>query len=57
MIDDGRDWAALQTLRARIALRSAIARLSRERIELRIIADQIDAPTPARVIARIAPQS
>ena len=31
----------------------AIARLSRERSELRIVADQIGAPTPARVIARI----
>jgi dTDP-4-dehydrorhamnose reductase len=31
----------------------AIVRLSRERSELRIVADQIGAPTPARVIARI----
>jgi dTDP-4-dehydrorhamnose reductase len=31
----------------------AIARLSRERSELRIVADQIGAPTPARVVARI----
>jgi dTDP-4-dehydrorhamnose reductase len=30
-----------------------IVRLSRERSELRIVADQIGAPTPARVIARI----
>ena len=30
-----------------------IARLSHERSELRIVADQIGAPTPARVIARI----
>jgi dTDP-4-dehydrorhamnose reductase len=32
---------------------NTIARLSRERSELRIVADQIGAPTPARVIARI----
>jgi dTDP-4-dehydrorhamnose reductase len=32
---------------------NTIARLSRERSELRIVADQIGAPTPARLIARI----
>jgi dTDP-4-dehydrorhamnose reductase len=32
---------------------NTIARLSRERSELRIVADQIGAPTPARVIAHI----
>ena len=32
---------------------NTIIRLSRERNELRIVADQIGAPTPARVIARI----
>jgi dTDP-4-dehydrorhamnose reductase len=32
---------------------NTIIRLSRERSELRIVADQIGAPTPARVIARI----
>jgi dTDP-4-dehydrorhamnose reductase len=32
---------------------NTIMRLSRERAELRIVADQIGAPTPARVVARI----
>jgi dTDP-4-dehydrorhamnose reductase len=32
---------------------NTIMRLSRERSELRIVADQIGAPTPARIIARI----